>query len=297
MAQRVCGIARRRSSPAGAQPAAAQVRQITGRVTNAQTEQGLAEATVAVLGTQIVAQAGNDGRFIAERARRRDNAHGPRHRVQAAAGERCPPGQATVDVALEPDVFKLEELVITGQATGVEQQNLPNAVATVSAGELTRAPSQTLESALQGKIPGALIQANSGAPGGGIQVSLRGVSTIIGERRAALRGGRDRGEQRGHPQWRQRRDRGAGRRQPAEPGQPGQPHRRPQSRGHRADRGAQGRVGRGDLRVQGHQRRRHHHHEARPGRASRSSTSPSASASPRAPTSWAAGPSRRSPRR
>src|SRR5437667_398285 len=28
------------------------------------------------------------------------------------------------------------------------------------------------------KIPGALIQANSGAPGGGIQVNLRGVSTI-----------------------------------------------------------------------------------------------------------------------
>ena len=91
-----------------------------------------------------------------------------------------PSGQETVDVALEPDVFKLEEIVITGQSTGVEQQNLPNAVATVDAGELTRAPTQTLETALQGKIPGALIQANNGAPGGGIQISLRGVSTIVG---------------------------------------------------------------------------------------------------------------------
>ena len=51
-------------------------------------------------------------------------------------------------------------------------------MATVSGSELTRAPSGTLESALQGKIPGALIQANSGAPGGGMQVNLRGVSTI-----------------------------------------------------------------------------------------------------------------------
>src|SRR5207244_9921044 len=58
---------------------------------------------------------------------------------------------------------------------------LANAVATVSAGELTRAPTGTIESALQGKIPGATIQANSGAPGGGLQVNLRGVSTIIGD--------------------------------------------------------------------------------------------------------------------
>src|ERR671920_894084 len=89
-----------------------------------------------------------------------------------------PPDRATFDVALEPDVFKLEEVVVTGQSTGIERQNLPNAVATVGADELTRAPTQTLESALQGKIPGALIQENSGAPGGGIQVNLRGVSTI-----------------------------------------------------------------------------------------------------------------------
>ena len=92
-----------------------------------------------------------------------------------------PAGQETVSVALEPDVFKLEEIVITGQSTGVEKRNLANAVATVDASELTRAPTGTLESALQGKIPGATIQANSGAPGGGIQVNLRGVSTIIGD--------------------------------------------------------------------------------------------------------------------
>ncbi len=84
----------------------------------------------------------------------------------------------TVNVALEPDIFKLEEVVVTGQSTGIERQNLPNAVATVSGSELTRAPTGTIESALQGKIPGALIQANSGAPGGGMQVNLRGVSTI-----------------------------------------------------------------------------------------------------------------------
>jgi len=160
--------------------AAAQVRQVAGTVTNSQTTQGIAEATVAVQGTQIVAQAGPDGRYTL---------NAPANTlilVTRAIGfkahtDTIPLGVETVNVTLEPDIFKLEEVVVTGQSTGIQKQNLPNAVATVSAGELTRAPTGTLESALQGKIPGALIQANSGAPGGGIQVNLRGVSTITGD--------------------------------------------------------------------------------------------------------------------
>jgi TonB-dependent starch-binding outer membrane protein SusC len=157
--------------------AAAQVRQVTGTVTNSQTGQGVAEATIAVQGTRIVAQSGPDGRFSVTAP------DDTLRLVVRAIGFRSytdtlPPGVGTADVSLEPDIFKLEEVVVTGQSTGIEKQNLPNAVATVSGSELTRAPTGTLESALQGKIPGALIQANSGAPGGGIQVNLRGTSTI-----------------------------------------------------------------------------------------------------------------------
>ena len=162
------------------QVSAAQVRQISGRITNSQTEQGVPDATVAVLGTQIVAQADNEGRFALNAPDGSTNLM-----VRSIGYKRqqitVPPGQGTVNVALEPDVFKLEEIVITGQATGVEQRNLANAVSTVSAGELNRAPAPTIESALQGKIAGATIQSNSGAPGGGLQVNLRGVSTIIGD--------------------------------------------------------------------------------------------------------------------
>jgi TonB-linked SusC/RagA family outer membrane protein len=161
------------------QLAAAQVRQVSGRVTNSQTDQGLGGATVAVIGTEIVAETNNEGNYILSLP------DGDRTLVFRAIGFKrqqvaLTASQTTADVALDPDVFRLEEIVITGQATGVERQNLPNAVATVSASELNRAPAPTLESALQGKIPGAYIQANSGAPGGGYQLNLRGVSTING---------------------------------------------------------------------------------------------------------------------
>jgi TonB-linked SusC/RagA family outer membrane protein len=160
--------------------ASAQVRQVTGKVTNSTTSAGVAEATLSVVGTEIVAQTGNDGNFALNAPDRalvlRVRAIGYKS-VQATV----PQGQSSVDIALDPDVFKLEEIVITGQSTGVEQRNLANAVSTVSGSELTRAPTPTIESALQGKIPGAYIQANSGAPGGGLQVNLRGVSTFIGD--------------------------------------------------------------------------------------------------------------------
>jgi TonB-dependent starch-binding outer membrane protein SusC len=160
--------------------AAAQVRQVAGTVTNSETGQGVTEAVVSVEGSRITARTGNDGRFTM------NVPDGDQTLTVRAIGYKrqtavVPAANATADIALEPDPFKLEEVVVTGQSTGIERQNLPNAVATVSGSELTRAPTGTLESALQGKIPGALIQANSGAPGGGIQVNLRGVSTINAE--------------------------------------------------------------------------------------------------------------------
>jgi TonB-dependent starch-binding outer membrane protein SusC len=158
----------------------AQVRELSGRVTNEQTGQGVNEAVVSVRGTGIAVRSSADGRFVF------NIPDGDQMLTVRAIGFKgdsvaVPALDRTVEIALEPDPFKLEEVVVTGQSTGIEKRNLPNAVATVSSSELTRAPTGTLESALQGKIPGALIQANSGAPGGGIQVNLRGVSTITGD--------------------------------------------------------------------------------------------------------------------
>lgn len=164
---------------AGVTGAWAQQRPITGRVFSAVTGEGLSGASVSVLGSAIAAVTGGDGTFSLSAPEGSVTLLvrliGYKRRQMAVA-----PDAATVSVGLDQDVFNLEAVVVTGQATGVEQRNLANAVATVQAEEVARAPAQTVESALQGKVPGAVIQQNSGAPGGGIQVNLRGVSTIIG---------------------------------------------------------------------------------------------------------------------
>ncbi|MGE5107143.1 MAG: SusC/RagA family TonB-linked outer membrane protein [Sphingobacteriales bacterium] len=86
-----------------------------------------------------------------------------------------------IQVKLEEDVARLDEVVVTGLSTNVKRRNLANAVATISSKQLNGiAPAQTFDAAINGKIPGAYINANTGSPGGGVSVKLRGVTSIFG---------------------------------------------------------------------------------------------------------------------
>jgi TonB-linked SusC/RagA family outer membrane protein len=90
-------------------------------------------------------------------------------------------GQSHVNVSLKSDTRQLEEVVITGLATSVKRSNLANAVATLSGEELVgRTRPATVDAAMNGKIIGANISQNSGAPGGGVSIKLRGISSING---------------------------------------------------------------------------------------------------------------------
>ncbi|MCB0549180.1 MAG: SusC/RagA family TonB-linked outer membrane protein, partial [Phaeodactylibacter sp.] len=86
-----------------------------------------------------------------------------------------------VNVTLEEDIANLEEIVVTGLASGIKRSNLANAVSTVSGKELTEVTTQqTIDGALYGKLTGVNIVQSNGAPGGGIAMRLRGVSSLNG---------------------------------------------------------------------------------------------------------------------
>ncbi|HZS61187.1 MAG TPA: SusC/RagA family TonB-linked outer membrane protein [Gemmatimonadaceae bacterium] len=91
------------------------------------------------------------------------------------------PGQTDITIALDKDVLKLEQQVITGVATTVSSRNAANDVAVVTSAQVNEVPAPTVENALQGKVAGAIIQSNNGgAPGGGLQVQIRGITSING---------------------------------------------------------------------------------------------------------------------
>ncbi|MEM6271697.1 MAG: carboxypeptidase-like regulatory domain-containing protein [Bacteroidota bacterium] len=88
---------------------------------------------------------------------------------------------STVDITLEVGDNRLDDVVISGLASTVKRSNAANSVASISARQVAGVTNQqTMDGALYGKFKGANINANSGAPGGGISVKLRGITSING---------------------------------------------------------------------------------------------------------------------
>ncbi|MBC3785840.1 SusC/RagA family TonB-linked outer membrane protein [Spirosoma utsteinense] len=87
--------------------------------------------------------------------------------------------RSTLNVTLSEDTRQLEEVVVSGLATTVKRSNLANAVTRLDSKDLTGTTTPvTTDGALQGKIAGANIVANSSVPGGGFNLQFRGVSTL-----------------------------------------------------------------------------------------------------------------------
>ena len=157
----------------------AQTRVLTGRVIDATSRAGVPGAVISISGTTLVTQANTEGQFrltiptsevtISVRGLgfRRENV-------------RVPSTVQTVEVPLVREAAQLSEVVVTGAATSQERRNIATAVASVSAEEIQRVPAASLDNALQGKIVGAQINMNSGAPGGGGQMQIRGVTSVLG---------------------------------------------------------------------------------------------------------------------
>ncbi len=157
----------------------AQNRTVTGRVFDAATQQGVPGAVITVSGSTQITQASETGQFrvIVPGA---DVTLVLRGLGSQRVEVRVPSGQETVNVGMQREALRLTEVVVTGAATTQERRNVGTAVSTVSAEELNRVPAVSLDNAMQGKIVGANINMNSGAPGGGGQIQIRGVTSILG---------------------------------------------------------------------------------------------------------------------
>ncbi|WP_323382847.1 SusC/RagA family TonB-linked outer membrane protein [Myxococcus dinghuensis] len=153
-------------------------RTVKGRVADRLTNEGLPLVRVIIKGTTQGVETELDGTFTLTNVPPGSVTLLFSSQDYGEREVRVGPAQRDVNVALD-NVFS-EEMVVVGRASELARKHLTNSVASVNAEEMNRAPSQTVDQALQGKVAGANIQSNSGAPGGGIQMRLRGVSTING---------------------------------------------------------------------------------------------------------------------
>ena len=84
-----------------------------------------------------------------------------------------------MDITLKEDVKTLSEVVVIGYGE-VQKKDVTGSIATVKGEELKRTNVTTLEQALQGRVPGMVVQQISGQPGGGVSVQIRGITSFSG---------------------------------------------------------------------------------------------------------------------
>ncbi len=81
------------------------------------------------------------------------------------------------DVNLEENLELLSEVVIVGYVAQ-QRESITGAVNTVSADVISRLPLPSLDQALQGRAPGVVVTQNTGAPGEGVAVRIRGAGSV-----------------------------------------------------------------------------------------------------------------------
>ena len=141
----------------------------------------------------------------------------------------------------------------------------------VNSAAIEETPAPTIENSVQGKIPGAVIDAEQRRRARRWHAGTDPRHHVDQcQRESAVRGRWRDGQQRVHHQWHQRADAGDGGVEPNTEDNNAEPHRRHQSGRHREHRDSEGGVRLGDLRVQGLVGRRRHHDQERVGRQSRS---------------------------
>ncbi len=154
----------------------AQKRTITGTVTDKGTNETMPGVTVVVKSNPsngtITAPDGTYSLEVSEDAKFLVFSFVGMQKVEKAIGE-----QTTIDAALASDTKSLDEVVVVGYGTE-SKRLLTSSISDVSIREIEEVPTANIDEALQGKTAGVRINSNSGTPGGGISVRIRGMSSI-----------------------------------------------------------------------------------------------------------------------
>lgn len=87
-------------------------------------------------------------------------------------------GRTVIDVAMREDVTSLSEVVINAGYWEVKDQERTGNISKVSAREIQNQPVHNPLQALQGRMPGVYVQQNTGVPGGGFSIQIRGRNSL-----------------------------------------------------------------------------------------------------------------------
>src|SRR5205085_8451502 len=93
-------------------------------------------------------------------------------RVSVASG-----GDAAADFSVSPVATTLSTVVATGYGTSARAE-VSSAIASIDSAAIAAIPVVAVDNAIQGKIAGVQVMQNSGEPGAGVSVRVRGPASL-----------------------------------------------------------------------------------------------------------------------
>ncbi|WP_426789836.1 SusC/RagA family TonB-linked outer membrane protein [Sphingobacterium sp. WOUb80] len=163
---------------------------LTGKVTEKGTKQPIVGATVVLKD--------NDNRTIVGTTTDVEGNYSLRARMQGlklavsytgykSSGAIAVGDRKTINVQIESTNNVIDEVVISkskpindGTGMGISKERNTAAISTISMDELSEMQSVSVDQALQGRLPGVDITTVSGDPGAGMQIRIRGTSSLNG---------------------------------------------------------------------------------------------------------------------
>ena len=152
-------------------------RSIEGTVRDAKTNETLIGVTVQLKGTTIGTITDIDGHYVLTSDELTPTSVIVYSYVGYASQEVTPGARTTIDIQLKAEQTMLDELVVIGYGS-TKKRNVLGAVSKVDNTELTRMPVAGVDQALQGRVAGVQVTQNTGAPGEGVAVRIRGTGSI-----------------------------------------------------------------------------------------------------------------------
>jgi TonB-linked SusC/RagA family outer membrane protein len=160
--------------------AAQQTGIVRGVVTDSTTQAAIAGAQVTIVGTTRGTVTNDAGAYTlvgvpagTTTLRVQRIGFAPGTRAVAIAGD----DTVTANFALRQAVTLLSTVVSVGYGTS-SRQTVSSAIATVDSSAIARVPVASLDNAVQGRIPGVQVMQNSGEPGAGVSVRVRGPASL-----------------------------------------------------------------------------------------------------------------------
>ena len=152
----------------------AQTKTVSGTVTDAKTGEPLAGVTVTAVGAAVAVLTDTAGVYRISVDSRVSSLG---FSSVGYAEQRLAISGLQLDAALVAEIANLESVVVIGYGA-VKKKDLTGAVTTISSKDFNQVPAATPEQLIAGKVAGVQITSNSGAPGAGSTIRVRGGASL-----------------------------------------------------------------------------------------------------------------------